>query len=189
MKVELLAVTKPLSGYNIHELIEYAGRVCTNTTDKVGKATGAFLEARKKQGHLSIFEHVSLTFEISEISRACSHQLVRHRIASYSQQSMRYVAQIDLDYVVPDSIQQNEETVDIYEAAMWSAWVSYEALIAQGIKKEDARFVLPIATKTRIVMTMNLRELMHFIEVRTSPAAQWEIRAVALEIKAIIADL
>lgn len=187
MKVKLLAVTKP-EGFTLKELSEYAGRVCTHTEEKTGQDTDRFLEARIRQGHLSIFEHINLTFEISGISRACSHQLVRHRIASYSQQSMRYVKQ-SKNHVTPPSIQNSNMASD-YERFMNIAWEMYESLIRSGIKQEDARYVLPIATKTKIVVTMNLRQWWHFIEMRTPMGAQWEIREkVAEEVKRQIDDL
>lgn len=139
------------------------------------------LQGIVRAGHGSVLEHCTFTFAIDGISRACSHQLVRHRIASYSQQSQRYVDGHNFDYVIPKSIEDNENFKAAYENFMDNTMLFYDALVKNGIKKEDARFVLPNATTTNIVVTMNARELLHFIELRTSPRAQWEIRELAKE--------
>lgn len=135
-------------------------------------------------GHMSVFEHVSATWRIEGISRACSHQLVRHRLASYCQQSQRYV-KVGTDsmdwYVIPPSIGEDDMKCVEYEAAMYQCAKHYNSLLKKGVKTEDARFVLPEATKTAIVVTMNLREFASFYAVRTDKAAQWEIRELAEE--------
>ena len=137
-------------------------------------------------GHESPIEHVSFTFAIAGISRALSHQLVRHRIASYSQQSQRYVDAAGFDYVLPPQIAAVPEAKARFEAAMEQAGAAYAELQAilnahgRGAKaNEDARFVLPNACETKIVATMNCRSLLHFFELRCCMRAQWEIRAVA----------
>jgi len=188
MKVELLAVTKPENGLSLKELIEFAGRVCTNTKERVGENTDNFLNNRIAQGHLSIFEHINFTFLVSNVSRSFSHQLVRHRIASYSQQSMRYVNQSGYwcDYITPPALFNNEEALQVYDRFMNIAWETYDDLISRGIKKEDARFVLPIASPTEIMITMNLRQWWHTIKMREAKDAQWEIREFAREVKGII---
>lgn len=130
-------------------------------------------------GHTSILEVVSLSFAISGISRACSHQLVRHRVGcSYAQQSQRYVKADDFEYVVPQSC-KGSTLAHIYNVAMDNAREFYEGLIAAGVPAEDARFVLPNACATKLVVTMNCRALLHFFEERTCARAQWEIRALA----------
>lgn len=134
-----------------------------------------------KKGHGSVLEHCCFTFSIEGISRACSHQLVRHRIASYSQQSQRYVNGEKFGYVIPDKIKYNPALLKIYVDFMTETMNTYKCLVASGIPKEDARFILPNATTTNIVVTMNARELLHFIELRSSPRAQWEIRELAEE--------
>lgn len=134
-----------------------------------------------RAGHGSVLEHCCFTFSIEGISRACSHQLVRHRIASYSQQSQRYVKGDKFGYVIPPEIEKNPTLKAGYELHMKRIMEDYEALIESGIKKEDARYLLPNATTTNIVVTMNARELLHFIGLRTSPRAQWEIRELAKE--------
>lgn len=110
-------------------------------------------------GHMSVFEHVSVTWRIEGISRACSHQLVRHRLASFCQQSQRYVkVGTDSDwYVTPPSIKNDDRMRDQYDNAMWQCAQCYQSLLDNGMKPEDARFALPEATKTAIVATMNLR--------------------------------
>lgn len=182
MKVSLIALTHSLAeGFTTAHLIEYAGRICTATHPGTWEQTERFIKARIKQGHESILEHVNATFEIDGISRACSHQLVRHRLASYSQLSQRYTQMGSYDWVMPLSI-QGSNAEEYYKGAMATCWWIYEQLIARGIPKEDARYVLPNATTTRLIMTANLREWRHIVKLRTSKAAQWEIRGVANEI-------
>ena len=134
------------------------------------------------KGHGSILEHCCFTFAIEGISRACSHQLVRHRIASYSQQSQRYVdVNKYISYVIPPEIEKDGNLKTAYGKYINNAMDMYNALVDNGVKKEDARYILPNAMATNIVVTMNARELLHFIELRTSPRAQWEIRELAEE--------
>jgi thymidylate synthase (FAD) len=185
MEVELIAVTKYLQGNGTtEELLEHAGRVCYRS-ERRGEG-GSFLQARIREGHESIIEHASLTFEISGISRACSHQLVRHRIASYSQESQRYVDLSDPELVVPPSVAQSPEAMRIWDDLSKRMKGAYRDLRELGTRKEDSRFLLPNATVTRIVVTMNFRELLHFFRVRCDRAAQWEIRALAKEILSAI---
>lgn len=179
MHVELIAITQYLHG-SVEELIEHAGRVCYRSTAQEGQHTARFIRARVEQGHESIVEHASATFEIGGISRACSHQLVRHRIASYSQESQRYVAMSDPTFVLPASVARRPAARAVWARFRDAVQTAYRELRALEVPKEDARFVLPNATATRIVMTMNFRELLHFFRLRISPAAQWEIRQVAL---------
>jgi thymidylate synthase (FAD) len=141
-----------------------------------------------RSGHMSALEHASFSFAVDGISRACSHQLVRHRMASYSQQSQRYVAfGAEEQFVVPPSIAKSEEAGRIFYEAMENARRSYGLLVEIGLSEgrgresvfEDARFVLPNAAPTRIVVTMNARELRHFFAVRCCRRAQWEINRLA----------
>lgn len=133
-------------------------------------------------GHLSVLEHAAFTFGIEGISRACSHQLVRHRVASYSQQSQRYVSHKErFDAVTPPSIAARPELASRYAALLDEVHGIYRELLDAGIPAEDARFVLPNAATTKIVVTMNARELVHFFELRCCRRAQWEIRAMAIE--------
>jgi thymidylate synthase (FAD) len=179
MNVELIAVTQYLHGTGDTEaLLEHAGRVCYRSESR--GEPGKFLRARIREGHESLIEHASATFEISGISRACSHQLVRHRLASYSQESQRYVAMDHPAFVVPDAIAANPQALAVWERFAAQVTTTYRQLRDLGVPKEDARFVLPNATATRIVTTMNFRELLHFFSLRITPEAQWEIRRVAL---------
>lgn len=180
MRVELLALTQYLRGTGApEELIEHAGRVCYRSESR-GDA-GAFIRARLRDGHESIIEHAAATFELSGISRACSHQLVRHRLASYSQESQRYVDMAAPEWVLPDAIAHDPEALALWEAFSTQITDTYRALRERGVRKEDARFVLPNAAATRIIVSMNFRELLHFFRMRITPEAQWEIRAVAVE--------
>jgi len=131
-----------------------------------------------KLGHTSVIEHASFTFSISGISRACSHQLVRHRIASYSQQSQRYVKPSE-GFVVPPRIAENKEANRIFEEALQKCSEAYQRLTELGIPKEDARYIMPNATETNIIVTMNARSLINFFSLRLEKDAQWEIRAIA----------
>jgi len=133
----------------------------------------------KKLGHLSVLEHACFTFSISGISRACSHQLVRHRMASYSQQSHRAVAMTPSDVVVPPSVQQNNESLEVFRKSVNSSFNAFNELRKLGVRLEDARYVLPNALTTNISVTMNARELLHFFKQRLDPSAQWEIRELA----------
>lgn len=178
MKIELIAVTQYLrEGGSPEELLEFAGRVCYHT-EPCGNPR-AFLQARIREGHESLIEHASASFLVEGISRACSHQLVRHRLASYSQESQRYVEMTDIGFLIPEAIAGNSEALAIWEGAVQGLAAAYGALREKGVRKEDARFLLPNATPTCIIVTMNFRELRHFFEVRCHKAAQWEIRALA----------
>lgn len=145
-----------------------------------------FISNILESGHESPIEHVSFTFAISGISRALSHQLVRHRIASYSQQSQRYVDAADMNYIIPPSIEKIPEAKERFEKFIEDVSLAYKEL--QQILKdngrgnkanEDARFVLPQAAETKIVVTMNCRSLINFFHLRCCMRAQWEIRNMA----------
>ncbi len=145
-----------------------------------------FVRKVLESGHDSPIEHASFTFAVAGVSRACSHQIVRHRLASYSQQSQRYVDGSDMDYVLPPAIAKIPEARERFEAFMAEVGNAYRdlkgILEAHGRKdkaKEDARFVLPQAAETKIVITMNCRALLHFFHLRCCMRAQWEIRALA----------
>lgn len=139
-----------------------------------------------RSGHTSVLEHVSFTFAISGVSRVLSHQLVRHRMASYSQQSQRYVKAGELEYVCPPSLKDKMSAErDFFLAALKRAEHAYRVLL-DSVPAEDARFVLPGAVATNIVMTMNCRELLHFLEERCCSKAQWEIHDLAWEIRDIL---
>lgn len=149
-----------------------------------------FLEKITSLGHLSVLEHVSFSFGVEGISRACSHQLVRHRLASYSQQSQRYVSHRKrFDAVTPDSIAAQPELKQRYDALLDDIHQFYAELLEAGVPAEDARFVLPNAATTKIVVTMNGRELLHFFTLRTCRRAQWEIQEVAKRMLLLVKPL
>lgn len=138
------------------------------------------LEYCFNNGHMSVFEHATVTFYISGISRACSHQLVRHRMASFVQKSQRYTKVEGNDwYVTPPIFRETSIDNIMYDSMMKSYLENYNSALAAGVKPEDARYLLPEATKTDIMMTMNVRELFHFWDLRLDSAAQWEIRQLA----------
>lgn len=132
-----------------------------------------------KLGHTSVIEHASFTFAISDVSRSLTHQLVRHRMASYAQQSQRYVNLTEPRYVIPPSIHRKKTLKHAYEKTMNLIWSEYNKLLDMGIPAEDARYVLPNATCTNILVTMNARSLLNFFELRCCLHAQWEIRLLA----------
>lgn len=131
-------------------------------------------------GHFSTLEHASYTFAIEGVSRALTHQLVRHRLASFNQQSQRYVKFKDeVPVIVPDTVSAQPETQAVFDEAIAACVEAYGKLVEAGIPAEDARYLLPNAAETKIVVTMNVRELLHFFEVRCCNRAQWEIRELA----------
>lgn len=132
-------------------------------------------------GHLSTLEHVTFTFAIEGVSRVLTHQLVRHRIASYSQQSQRYVKEHDFETIVPASIASKPEAKAKFDKLMTEIRAMYDEFIALDIPAEDARYILPNATETKIVCTFNARSLLNFFSLRCCTRAQWEIRALANE--------
>lgn len=145
--------------------------------DAVDRVLRTILES----GHFSTLEHASYTFAIDGVSRAMTHQLVRHRLASFNQQSQRYVSYKEEPvFIVPDSIADaGDEASRIYRQALDTTFSAYGKLMEAGVPPEDARYLLPNAMETKIVVTMNVRELLHFFELRCCRRAQWEIRAVA----------
>jgi thymidylate synthase (FAD) len=182
VELELLAITP-----DAERLIEAAGRTCYATADRAGADTAErFIRMLIRRGHLSVLEHASATFRIRGVSRALTHQLVRHRLASYSQRSQRYVREGGFDYVTPPAVAANAAARGAFDDAVEASRGAYQKLIELGCPREDARFVLPNACATEIVMTANFREWRHFLELRGDAAAQWEIRQLAV---AILRDL
>ena len=145
------------------------------TTDKIE----SFIKKLTDLGHQSPLEHCVFTFGIEGVSRALSHQLVRHRIASYSQKSQRYVKEGQFEYITPPTITKNQADINVYEDLMHHCQEAYDYFVRNGIPAEDARFVLPNACETKVIMTMNIRSLLHFFEERCCERAQWEIRQIA----------
>lgn len=132
-------------------------------------------------GHESVLEHVTFTFKIEGVSRALTHQLVRHRIASPTQRSQRYVVEDCFDYVVPPTLRTNTEIECEYHALLQHIQEFYNKAVQHGIPAEDARYILPNATVSTIVITMNLRSLINFMHLRLCQHSQWEIRELARE--------
>lgn len=211
-KVELLAHTCDVFNKNVSDIVAYAAKLCYSNSDimdlvenQTEESIEKFINNLLSLGHESPLEHVSFTFGIEDISRACSHQLVRHRIASYSHQSQRYV---NLDktykYITPPEIKNNEEICKIYNEANNLIFEKYKLVskmlkdkyIKDGmnekdaIKKaiEDARFLLPNACETKIIVTMNVRTLLNFFKERCCNRAQWEIREVSNQMLDICLD-
>ncbi|MHA1376032.1 MAG: FAD-dependent thymidylate synthase [Promethearchaeota archaeon] len=182
MKIELLFVTP-----EAEKLIESAGRTSYLSFDKQGiDSERKFVRMLIKRGHTSVLEHAYATFRISEISRALTHQLVRHRFCSITQQSQRYIDEKNFQYVEPSSIKNNSEAHSLFVDLMEKIRNAYVELKDLGIRKEDARFVLPNATESQLVLTANLREWRHIIELRGDLAAQWEIRRMVIKILKIL---
>ena len=190
VKVILLSHTP-----NPEATVAMAAKLCYSPSDisslkgKIdAKDQKAFVEKLVKIGHMTPIEHASFTFAIEGISRACSHQLVRHRLASYSQQSQRYVSEESgFDYIIPPTIKEDKELKKAFVEFMKDAQKAYNTMVGKlnekGIKGEsanqDARFLLPNAAETKIMVTMNARELLHFFRQRCCNRAQWEIRVMS----------
>ncbi len=189
-----------------------AAKLCYSDSDAMhlmdgmdDEAAGKFVEMLASLGHESPIEHVSFTFGIEGVSRALLAQITRHRLASFSVQSQRYVKQTHFEYITPPEIAADPETLAIYNQAMQDSVDTYnrladlleerhyQAFLAEGMSEktarskaekkaiEDARFVLPNACETKMVMTMNARSLLNFFRMRCCNRAQWEIRALAKE--------
>lgn len=192
----------------------YAAKVCTSAEmpecpDElaVTMRKGEELPFKKALDHAlnshhdSVLEHWSATFAIEGISRACSHQLVRHRVASYSQSSQRYVKMDGFKYVMPKTIEESNaqiwsvhaqdmrDVANAYEEGMKVISKLYQSMLNVGIPEEDARYILPNACCTNIVVTMNARELRNFFKVRVCNRAQWEIRELATEMLALCREV
>ena len=140
-------------------------------------------------GHLSVVEHATFTFSVSGVSRALTHQLVRHRMASFSQQSQRYVSLKEPSFVTPHTVEADPEALRVFDETMDAIWDAYSKLEAMGIPAEDARYLLPNGCTTNITITMNARELLHFFSLRCCNRAQWEIREMADQMLALCKEV
>lgn len=165
---------------------------------EVDKAKQAeFVSSVLESGHTSPIEHVSFTFAIEGVSRALTHQLVRHRLASYSQQSQRYVDGSEFDYILPPHIARIPEAKERFERFLdevGSAYRDLKSILEENGRKgpkanEDARFVLPQAAESKIVVSMNCRTLINFFEQRCCMRAQWEIRDMAMKMLALVREV
>ncbi|MCI6086044.1 FAD-dependent thymidylate synthase [Selenomonas sp.] len=186
MKVKLLDYTP-----EPERVVAMAARLCYSAvgaeelSEKLSdEKVRAMVKKMVKLGHASTIEHVSFTFGVEGVSRVLTHQLVRHRIASYDQQSQRYVAAHGFQYITPPTIAANAEAKAKYDKLIADIRKTYDELTALGIPKEDARYVLANATETKILVTMNARSLLHFFNLRCCYRAQWEIRDLAYKMLA-----
>lgn len=189
LKVALIRHTlSPEETISLGAKLCYSKSTIDSLSEKISRAdqTG-FIEKLLDMGHESVFEHASFTFGVEGVSRVLLAQLTRHRLASFSVQSQRYVSyENGFGYIIPPRISElGEEAVERYKSQMetMQTWYTeWQALLGTGERSnEDARFVLPNACETRILMTMNVRELRHFFSLRMCSRAQWEIRAMATE--------
>jgi thymidylate synthase (FAD) len=182
MEVKLLSITP-----DAENLIETAGRTaCLSTGQPKKLSTRKFIRRLINNSHLSVLEHAYATFRIAGGSRALTHQLVRHRLCSYTQQSQRFVDESTFNYVEPERIKNNKEAHLLFVEFMDKAKETYAELEKLGIRNEDARFVLPNAVESIIVVTANFRQWRHIIELRGNPCAQWEIRRMAIEVLKVL---
>ena len=178
MKVTLLACTQ-----NADAICAAAGNSCyseSSSADILGNIDSEKVLSRiVGMGHHSVIEHAVFTFSVEGVSRALTHQLVRHRVASFSQQSQRYVSLDSASYVTPHTVESDPEASKVFDDAMEAIWEAYRRLEEMGIPPEDARYLLPNGCTTNITITMNARELLHFFSLRCCNRAQWEIREMA----------
>lgn len=220
--VTLLAYSTPVDNDNPERVVAAAAKLCYSKSSPSklldgldDEKTGEFLSRLSNYGHFSPTEHISFTFGIEGISRACSHQIVRHRIASYSQQSQRYVdlsSAEEIGFVVPEDILDDEVMLNQYTKEIEEEFSAYKQCIDMFYKKykadadndinnkkddralykkalEDARFLLPNACETKLVMTMNARSLFNFFSERCCERAQWEVRDVANQMLDIVSGV
>lgn len=181
MKVLLLSHTP-----EAERLVAAAARLCyaeAPPEDLLAAMTDAeiqaFLGHLLRMEHFSPFEHASFTFAVSDVSRALTHELVRHRIASYSQRSQRHLNESGFAFVTPLTIAENSQASKVFAGALETLQQGYADLLRLGIPREDARFLLPNACVSRILITMNARSLHNFFALRCCARAQWEIRELA----------
>ena len=155
---------------------------------KTKEQTDDFIKRVVAYGHHSVIEHSNFTFSIEGVSRVCSHELVRHRIASYTQQSQRYVKFDELNVVVPPKIKKNEEAKQVFDDVIEKSAEAYQTLLDMGIAPEDARFCFPNAAKTNLMITMNARALMNFFALRCCRRAQWEIHELSYKMLKLVKE-
>ncbi|NLW10069.1 MAG: FAD-dependent thymidylate synthase [Firmicutes bacterium] len=190
MRVTLLAYTPEPD-----RLVAAAARLCYSPEDPAAILEGLTPGHQKKllarlrsAGHDSPLEHAAFTFTIEGVSRSLSHQLVRHRIASYSQRSQRYVSEAGFTYVAPPSLRQSPAAEERFHQIMEEIREAYKDLVELGVPREDARYLLPNACTTQLMMTMNARSLLNFLELRCCRRAQWEINCLAWKIRALLQE-
>ena len=189
IKPSIKILTK-IPSKEIYRTIEYAGRTCYQSRDKITDTSyEAFIRNLIKRGHLSVLEHVTISADVI-CDRGVSHELVRHRIASYSQESTRYVKYDDLEVIEPcfwDNLDvgmnlssKDRAKNELWFGAMENIEFTYKHLIELGATPQEARSVLPNSLKTEVIVTMNLRSWRHFFQLRCSQAAHPQMREIAL---------
>lgn len=190
LEVTLLAHTPDAA-----RIVAAAARICysaSRAADVAASLDGPKIREMigrlRASGHMSVFEHASYTFAVDGLSRVASHQLVRHRIASFSQQSQRYVAMRRSEPVIPPSVAADEQASSLWRKAAEAAARAYEAMSELGVPREDARFILPHGWETSLIMTMNARELGHFFALRCCRRAQWEIQELAASMLRLVRE-
>lgn len=161
--------------------IETISKIASICYDSDPKDPTALVKHCYRNGHHSVFEHIYFTFKIEGISRACSHQLVRHRHCSFTQRSQRYCDENGFDYVMPDTVNAPYFVADMTTLQHW-----YEAYQSDGVPNEDARYILPNACATELYLSCNLRELIHMANERLCKRAQWEIRDLVKQMVSLV---
>jgi len=178
-EVSLIGITRPLEGGTIEQHLERAARECYQSHRLMSPEDNPrFIRGIILRGHESVLEHASATFRVLGGSRAFTHEQVRHRLLSFSQQSQRYVSETNYRAVLPPAVADNPEALAVFQELLEHTRAAYAKLKELGLKNEDARFVLPNAVESGIVISGNLREWRHVFRVRCTEAAQWEIRRI-----------
>ena len=166
--------------------IETIAKIASICYDSDPKNTLGLVKHLYKNGHHSVFEHIYFTFKIEGISRACSHQLVRHRHCSFTQRSQRYCSEDGFETVIPKSVLTNDRVYGEYQEELWDIGRTYQFLQKVGVPNEDARYILPNACETSLYLSCNLRELIHIANERLCTRAQWEIRELVKQMVALV---
>lgn len=190
----ILAVMAGLDGNDPIQLIELAGRTAYQSRDKITEdSANKFVKMLRDRGHESVLEHSAMTVEFNNVSRGFTHELVRHRLAAYTQESTRYVDESNFLVVIPPDKNADEKVVElnlpngIKVKVSFQEWMDLNEQMYRGLRKadwipQDARQVLPIGIKSQIVITCNFREWRHIFKLRTASGAHWEIRRVMLNL-------
>ena len=165
--------------------IETIAKIASICYDSDPKNPAKLVQHLYKNGHHSVFEHIYFTFKIEGISRACSHQLVRHRHCSFTQRSQRYCSENGFGVVLPETIESMDD-LGGFDNFIGLVDAHYEELQARGVPNEDARYVLPNACATSLYLSCNLRELIHIANERLCSRAQWEIRELARNMVSLV---
>jgi len=191
---KIYSIMVGLGGENPLQLMELAGRTAYQSRDKISdESAEKFVKMLRNRGHESVFEHSCMTVEFNNVSRGFTHELVRHRIAGFTQESTRYVDESDFKIVVPPTKDENEKLVELSlpgggkAKVSFAEWVELNEQMYRGLRSaewvpQDARQILPIGTKSQIVATANFREWRHIFKLRCSLASHWEIRRVMVNL-------